>query len=287
MERRCDVLIIGGGLGGVAAALSAVRLGKTVLMTEETDWIGGQLTSQAVPPDEGLWIEELGCTATYRQFREAVRDFYRRHYPLRPESKADPRLNPGAGNVSLLCHEPRVALAVLEAMLAPYRADRQLEVWLNTRPVQVHVEGDRVQAVVVEDTRSGERCALLAPYILDATETGQLLELGRVEHVVGAEGQAETGEPHALPQANPLNQQAVSWCFAMDYIEGEDFTIPKPAHYDFWRNYQAPFWPDKQLSWNLCHPITHQAVYRDLFGLSLIQSPSPRDKRQSRMPSSA
>jgi hypothetical protein len=265
MERRCDVLIIGGGLGGVAAALSALRLGKTVIMTEETDWIGGQLTSQAVPPDEGLWIEEVGCTATYRQFREGVREYYRHHYPLRPESKAEKQLNPGAGNVSLLCHEPRVALAVLEAMLAPYRANRQLEIWLNTRPVQVYTEGDRALAVAVEEIRSGERRILLAPYILDATETGELLELGKVEHVVGAEGQDQTGEPHALPEANPLNQQAVSWCFAMDYLEGEDFTIPKPAQYNFWRDYQAPFWPGKQLSWTLCHPITHQAVYRDLF----------------------
>ncbi|MER3555929.1 MAG: FAD-dependent oxidoreductase [Meiothermus sp.] len=265
MEQRCDVLIIGGGLGGVAAALSALRLGKSVILTEETDWIGGQLTSQAVPPDEGLWIEEVGCTATYRQFREGVRDYYRRHYPLRPESRAEPYLNPGAGNVSRLCHEPRVALAVLEAMLAPYRSDRQLDIWPNTRPVQVLSEGDRVQAVVVENTLSGERRTLLAPYVLDATETGELLELGQVEHVVGAEGQAETGEPHALPEADPLNQQAVSWCFAMDYLEGEDFTILKPTQYDFWRNYQAPFWPDKQLSWTLCQPITHQAVHRDLF----------------------
>ena len=35
------------------------------LLTEETDWIGGQLTSQAVPPDEHPWIESFGCTAAY------------------------------------------------------------------------------------------------------------------------------------------------------------------------------------------------------------------------------
>ncbi len=46
-ERETDVLIIGGGTGSVAAALAALRLGKRVIMTEETDWIGGQLTAQA------------------------------------------------------------------------------------------------------------------------------------------------------------------------------------------------------------------------------------------------
>ena len=66
---------------------------------------------QAVPPDEHGWIERFGCTARYRRFREGVREYYRRHYPLRPEVRNDPRLNPGNGWVSPLCHEPRVALA--------------------------------------------------------------------------------------------------------------------------------------------------------------------------------
>jgi hypothetical protein len=51
-ERETDILIVGGGLGGVAGALAALRLGKRVILTEVTDWIGGQLTAQAVPPDE-------------------------------------------------------------------------------------------------------------------------------------------------------------------------------------------------------------------------------------------
>ena len=56
-ESSADVVIVGGGLGGCAAALAALRNGKTVAMTEPTDWIGGQLTQQAVPPDEHPWIE--------------------------------------------------------------------------------------------------------------------------------------------------------------------------------------------------------------------------------------
>ena len=47
-----DLVILGGGLGGVATALAACRNGLQVILTEETDWIGGQLTQQAVPPDE-------------------------------------------------------------------------------------------------------------------------------------------------------------------------------------------------------------------------------------------
>jgi NADPH-dependent 2,4-dienoyl-CoA reductase/sulfur reductase-like enzyme len=76
-ELKTEILIVGGGLGGVAAALAALRLGRRVVLTEETDWIGGQLTAQAVPPDEHPWIETTGCTESYRQLREGIRRYYR------------------------------------------------------------------------------------------------------------------------------------------------------------------------------------------------------------------
>jgi NADPH-dependent 2,4-dienoyl-CoA reductase/sulfur reductase-like enzyme len=44
----CEVLIAGGGTGGVAAALAAARAGRSVVLLEETDWIGGQMTAQGV-----------------------------------------------------------------------------------------------------------------------------------------------------------------------------------------------------------------------------------------------
>jgi heterodisulfide reductase subunit A-like polyferredoxin len=38
---NADILVIGGSFGGVAAALAAARMGRSVILTEETDWIGG------------------------------------------------------------------------------------------------------------------------------------------------------------------------------------------------------------------------------------------------------
>src|SRR5438067_13431253 len=87
-ELRADVVIVGGGTGGCAAALAAARAGRRVILTEETDWVGGQLTAQAVPPDEHPWIESFGATRLYRRFRAAVRDYYRGHYPLTAEARA-------------------------------------------------------------------------------------------------------------------------------------------------------------------------------------------------------
>ena len=72
-EERTEILVVGGGTGGVASALGAAALGRRVVLTEETDWLGGQLTAQAVPPDEHRWIESCGCTARYRAFRQGVR----------------------------------------------------------------------------------------------------------------------------------------------------------------------------------------------------------------------
>src|SRR3954471_24215149 len=135
-ELRTEILIVGGGTGGVAAALAAAQQGRSVILTEPTAWIGGQLTSQAVPPDENPWIESPGsCTRSYRQFRDGVRAYYREHFPLTPEAAADPRLNPGGGGVSKLCCEPGVAHAVLEQMLAPHIASKKLQVLLHHVPV--------------------------------------------------------------------------------------------------------------------------------------------------------
>src|SRR4030095_2327086 len=106
--------------------LGALALGRTVVMSEEYEWIGGQLTSQAVPPDEHSWVEQFGVTRRYRALRDSIRRYYRDHYPLTEASRAWSELNPGAGWVSRICAEPRVGLAVLAAMLAPYRGDRQL-----------------------------------------------------------------------------------------------------------------------------------------------------------------
>jgi hypothetical protein len=258
-EARADVVIVGGGVGGVAAALAAARAGRHVILTEETDWLGGQLTSQAVPPDEHPWIESFGRTRSYHQFRDGVRAYYRRHYPLTTEARAADHLNPGNGNVSRLCHEPRVALAVLLEMLAPYVSGRRVEVLLRHRPVAAEVKGDRVAAVTVAENDSGRRRILSAPYFLDATELGDLLPLTKTEYVIGAESRKETGEPHAPETARPDDHQAFTCCFVMDYVEGEDHTIDRPEEYAFWRDYlpkMTPPWPGPLLSWRMSDPIS-------------------------------
>ncbi len=262
-EMAADLIVVGGGLGGVAAALAACRSGLEVILTEETDWIGGQLTSQAVPPDEHPWIESHGCTRSYRTFRDRVRAYYRDHFPLTAAARANSRLNPGNAWVSRLCHEPRVALAVLEQMLAPHLASGRLRCLLECASTIAQVGGDRVQAVTVRHRRTGQEHVLKAPCFVDATELGDLLPLTGTEFVTGAEAQSETGEEHALATADPLDQQGVTACFAMDYLAGEDHTIERPAEYAWWRDYAPRMQPPYEggsdgrlLAWDTPDPVT-------------------------------
>ncbi|MCX6623827.1 MAG: FAD-dependent oxidoreductase, partial [Acidobacteria bacterium] len=257
-ELKADVAIIGGGTGGVAAALAALRNGRTVILTEETDWLGGQLTSQAVPPDEHPWIESFGSTAAYRAYRDAVRDYYRRNYPLTPEARRRPNFNPGDGTVSRLTHEPRVSVAVIEELLAAYLGSGRLTVLTREVPTAADVQGDRVRAVSLKNLDSGHTRTLQAAYFIDATEQGDLLPLTGTEYVTGAESRTETSEPHAPSTAQPGNIQSFTVCFAMDHLPGEDHTIDKPAEYAFWRDYfpqLTPPWPAKLLSWGMTDPI--------------------------------
>ncbi len=258
-ELHADVVVIGGGVGGVAAALAAARSGYRVLLTEETRWIGGQFTSQAVPPDEHPWIEMFGCTRSYRDYRNGVRRYYREHFPLTATARANPTLNPGNGSVSRLTHDPRVSLAVLEAMLAPYAANGQLRILLEHRAVAADAHDGHVRSVEVQPTAGGVSRVLHGGYFLDATELGDLLPLARIEYFLGSESSRSTGEPHAPTEARPGDIQGITYCFAMEYRPGEDHTIERPRDYAFWRDYVPalrPPWPGKLLSWTAAEPRT-------------------------------
>ena len=259
-ELRTQVLVAGGGLGGVAAALAAAEGGAGVVLTAAGPWLGGQLTSQAVPLDEHPWAERFGVTARYRRLHDGIRAYYRAHYPLTAAARALPHLNPGASRVSALSHEPRVALAVLEAMLAPHRSSGRLRVLHGLVPAGAETDGDRVEAVRFRDAESGDELVIVADLVLDATETGELLPLCGAEHVTGAESREATGEPHAPAVAQPLNMQPVTACFALDHVAGEDHTIERPAAYGAWKARRREGWPAGQLSLLAPDPRTNAPV---------------------------
>ena len=258
-ELRSDIVIIGGGLGGCAAALAACRLGASVIMTEPTDWIGGQVSQQAVPPDEHQWIEEAGRPASYARYRTLIREYYKKNYALTNAAREKKYLNPGNGIVSRICHEPAVSVSVLEAMLGPANSNGRLKILFNTQPVEASVRNDKIDSVSSLDKNTGDTIVLHGRYFIDASEEGDLLALSGTEYTIGAESRKQTGEPHAPEEDDPRNIQALTHCFAIDHLEGEDHTIDRPDMYDFWKDYVPPLnpaWPGPILSLDYSYPRT-------------------------------
>jgi hypothetical protein len=262
-EFKTEILIVGGGVGGCACAMAACQLGFQVILTEESDWVGGQLTSQATPPDEHGWIEKFGCTKTYRQFREKVRRYYKTVFPVKKEQLTNPFFNPGNGWVSPLCAEPKVFLSIFEESLTKYVGKKNLQIFMETFPLSASVNRDKVQSVTFFDKKSGEEIAVTAKFFVDATELGELLPLTSTEYVSGAESRQETGEPSAKEIANPQNVQAFSMCFPLSFDDDEDWTIEEPKNYRFWRDFVPelnPPWSGKLLSLTGLSPRTGQPV---------------------------
>ncbi|QSE86740.1 FAD-dependent oxidoreductase [Rhodococcus koreensis] len=266
-----SVVIVGGGMAGIGAALSCARLGIRSVLVSECEWLGGQVSSQAIPPDEHPWIEFAGCTHSYRTFRNNVRTFYTEHYPLTADARSARLLNPGGGNIGPLSHEPFVAEIVIEQMLAPWRSRGLIEIIRDARVVRADTTGDRVDSVTVE-LLDGTQREISGGYYIDATDLGDLIDAARIEHVVGAESQSQTGEPHALPgDPDPTDQQAITWALALRLSPDTDNIIERPTSYDFWRSYQPDFWPGPLLGWEVSDYVTHEPRHRPLF----VTAPGP------------
>lgn len=260
-ELHADVIILGGGMGGCAAALACCRNGLSVIMTEETDWIGGQVSQQGVPPDEHQWIETHGAPQSYREFRNKVRNYYRQNYPLTEAARGRVNLNPGDGSVSRICHEPRVAVSVLTDMLSPFLSTGKLRILLNHKVWSSEVYGDQVISVAVKSMEKGDRTILTGDSFVDATECGDLLPLTNTEYITGTESKHDTKELHAPEKADPMNNQAFTVCFAMDYQPEKDNVENPPEGYDFWKKYVptlTPAWPGRMLDLSYSNPRTLQ-----------------------------
>jgi FAD dependent oxidoreductase len=236
----CDVLVVGGGTGGVAAALAAARHGRRVHLTEETDWIGGQLTAQGVSAlDEHDHIERFGGTASYYGLRNAIREHYRPH-----AGAAGKRVdfNPGNSWVTRLAFEPKVAVTAMMAMLQPHIDAGRLTLHLRSKPAAAQVEGDRIISVTAVDLEHAGAVRFCPGVVLDATELGDLLPLVGAQYSSGAETVAETGEPHAQP-TEPKPHCVQSFTYVLGVARrplGEHHVIARPARYDFFRAAQ-PF----------------------------------------------
>jgi hypothetical protein len=177
LKDRYDVIIAGAGTGGIGAAVQAARLGASVLIVEETDWIGGQMNAAAVTSmDEGATlVRERGL---YHEFVEAVTA----HYEALGMSAETAYWG---GHI---CLEPRVGQDILYAMLAKARAKTSaLDVSLRSKVAKVLKSGDTVTGVEVAITtpQGQEMRTFQSKVLVDATEWGDVIPLTGASYRVG------------------------------------------------------------------------------------------------------
>jgi FAD dependent oxidoreductase len=230
----CDVLVVGGGMGGSSAALAAAQAGVHVCLTEETSWLGGQMTSQGVSEfDENRYVETAGGTASYYELRNGIRQHYLDHFTLSPLGKAQSHFNPGNCWVSALCFEPPVALHVLDSMLKPFEKKGLLRVFLRTKTASVKMTGNRIESVLGYQFSTGKWFQFRASYVLDATDLGELLPLAGASYVTGAEPRSLTGEPDAREGAgDPADNQSFTYSFVLARFPDNQDLLPKPKGYE-------------------------------------------------------
>ncbi|MEM6429092.1 MAG: FAD-dependent oxidoreductase [Deinococcota bacterium] len=280
---KADIAVIGGSTGGVAAALAALEQGCSVILTEATDWLGGQLTSQGVPAlDEHKYIETFGGTRTYNALRAGIRERYQTTYGLTatmPDGHTP--LNPGNGWVSRLCFEPKVAVDVIDGMLEPFTNTGKLRVLYHCEPVSAIQQDGYIQSITLK-TADRQMYDVQARYVLDATDLGDLLPLTNTAYVTGAEAQADTNEPHAKAgEALPNEVQGFTYGFVLEYRPNKIHTIPRPASYERFKQ-QYSFTLEAHSGNPKTFPMFAGNLsfwrYRRLIDAKLLQSPDyPND----------
>jgi hypothetical protein len=230
------------------AAHSAAKT-KRVLLIEESKWIGGQLTSQAVPPDEHAFIESFGATKTYQAFRKRVRDYMKLHFPVKEHVKTLKYWNPGHASVTRLSAPPIVFLHILNEMLIPFLSNGNLSILTEYKIKSAKTNLDMIEMIEIEHTQTKEKINIEATYFLDATDQGELLPLTKTEYVQGRESFSDTEEKSTLATADFNDLQPITWVACVDYVKDGNYTIEKPLMYDEYKKQKWPCDDQYVLSW--------------------------------------
>jgi hypothetical protein len=235
----CQVLVVGGGLGGVAAAEAAAEEGMSVIITEPTSHLGGQLTAQGVPvPDENAFIQDQPGPSTlhYRQLRQQLRQYYGRTPGIVPGRQ----WNVGQCWVSDISGEPSAWEHVILDRLTPLENPGAIShIFLRHAllDVQRYPGNGQVSYVDFLNLDTGNIVRIGARYVLDATATGDVLDLAGSPWTIGQEAQSTYNEPDAPPDAHPDWQQSFTYSFIVRWTpSGPQPIVAKPAEYDFFKS---------------------------------------------------
>jgi hypothetical protein len=205
-QLRTNVLVVGGGTGGTAAALQAARRGANTLIVSEFPWLGGMLTAAGVAAADG---NELAA------FQTGIWGAFLQELQQRQPQGLD------HGWVSFFTFNPRLGAEIF--------AD-----WVQQQPNLNWISGFTPKEVLVDKHQVvGVRFAnftVFADIIVDATELGDLLALAAVTYRWGWELKSQWHEPSAPNNTDYPSKlssvQAPTWVILLkDY--GETVTAPE------------------------------------------------------------
>lgn len=235
-EARYDVLVLGGTASGVAAAITAARLGMSVALVESTNRLGGMSSNGLGSADIRNPARSNGL---FQEFRDRVVEFY--------------------GEGTGLRFEPRVANAIIKSLVYEQPC---ISHFLKTTVTKGVVSGNRVCGAEVRDDVNGRRGRLLAAVTIDATDTADFAAAVGAQWRIGREARSER-EPHAgviyfddktqaiLPgSTGEADTKTQSYEYLMtwkDYGEAGAPLIEKPRFYDPEIYRHSPEWAK---TWN-------------------------------------
>jgi FAD dependent oxidoreductase/S-layer homology domain len=264
------ILVVGGSTAAYAAVLGALQAGATVGLVQPQKVLGGQFTAQALPAsdDAPLMAPKALIPADRRDpnqlengeffcISRAQRQFRDRQRQLQPVAGRTVH-NPGGSWVSHFSVTPVVAAIALNQGIEPYLQTGQLTIIPVAEPTQVLIqkrEGEyrRVTGVVFQDLQNGTSFTVNGDVVIEATDLGDLLELGNIESRVGQESRDQTGEAILPEEPRPLCQQAFTVCAVVEKALTST-PIPSPAGYgkDPWldpQSFPGTFWSKGQSGW--------------------------------------
>ena len=227
-SRETDVVIYGGGAGGLCAGIQAARLGAEVTVLEPSPWIGGMLTAAGVSALDGNKHGAGG--GLVQRFRQRLADHYGSLDALY------------TGWISLYCYEPKVGHRILEEWVAE---ESNLTVRRGVEAVHYERVDRRTRRIGVDPTntklepscREAERTVTCRVFI-DATEYGDGLALAGLPYHLGRESQDMLGEPAAPPEPDTEIQNP-TYCATLVREPGAASLPSAPTERVQWDDFQC------------------------------------------------
>lgn len=206
-----DVLVIGGGVGGSAAAIQCARMGVKTILMEETTMLGGMLTAAGVSCTDG---NDQLPSGIWEEFRQALYKHYGKN-----------KLN--SGWVSNTNFEPHVGDSIFKAWAAK---EKNLQVFLVHMLKSVIKKENKITGASFYDS-DRHSFIIKAKIVIDGTELGDVFAKAGAAYDLGMDDPEISGEKEAREKNNII--QDLTWAAILkNYGEGADKTITRPADYD-------------------------------------------------------